>query len=183
MKQVSEETIIKNLAIKIQQSDRIAFKQLFNLLWRDMFIFTNAILMDEDRSKDVLQETWIEYWEKRKQIENKNIKAYLFTLTRYRVYKILKKAKLNQLQLHTIQELSDTFVYADIELNHDLEATNRIVTKTLQNLPQRCKEIFELSRFKGVKNHEIAIQFGISKRSVENQISVALRKIKFNLKK
>lgn len=178
------ETIkIKLLADKIIKSDKKAFDSLFNLLKEEMFIFAKSILMDESKAKDVVQEVWISYWERRKKIENKNIKAYLFKLVRNRVYKTLREVKFNKVQLDTIKDLKLTAVQPCTEEKYDLEATHQKIEKSIKKLPKRCKEVFELSRFSGLKNQEIALCLGISKRSVENQLSIALRKIKLSLQK
>ena len=57
-----------------------------------------------------------------------------------------------------------------------------VVDKSLEKLPPRCREIFELSRFEGLKNQEIAEKLGLSKRTVELQVSNALKQLRTDLK-
>ena len=57
-----------------------------------------------------------------------------------------------------------------------------VVDKSLEKLPPRCREIFEFSRFQGLKNQEIAEKLGLSKRTVELQVSNALKQLRTDLK-
>jgi RNA polymerase sigma-70 factor (ECF subfamily) len=70
---------------------------------------------------------------------------------------------------------------ADIENQHNLEATQKVIDKSLEDLSPRCQQIFTLSRIEDVTNEEIALKLGISKRTVENQISHALKIIRRHL--
>lgn len=163
---------------QIQQDDRKAFRRLFDLLWKPLYVFAQSVLMDEFVAKDIVQEVWIDYWNRRKNIENVCIQAYLFKAVRYKIYNHLRNNKLNSVQLEAIQSIT---VDPEIVLAQDLESTQRKINSTLKKLPLRCREIFNLSRQEGMTNKEIAIHYGISKRTVENQLTFALKKIRETL--
>lgn len=163
---------------KIQQDDKKAFSKLFDLLWKPLYAFAQSIVMDEDVAKDVVQEVWIDYWNRRKSIENVCIQSYLFKAVRYKVYNYLRDNKLNNTQIEVIQSIA---IDADITLQHELDSTEQKINAVLKNLPNRCQEIFNLSRNEGMSNDAIASHYGISKRTVENQITLALKKIRETL--
>lgn len=170
---------IKTLAEKVQQSDHVAFGHLFELLWEDMYVFARALLLHEDIAKDVVQDVWINYWERRETIKNDDIKAYLFQATRFKIYNHFRDNKLSKVHLSAIKELSEP---AQIEHEYDLSSTKLILNNAINKLSPSCKRIFQLSRDDGFNNHEISAQLGISSRTVENQLSIALKLIKEDLK-
>lgn len=171
---------ISDLANKIRNSDDVAFNQLFNLLWEQLFVFAQSIIMDENQAKDIVQDVWIDYWNRRQKIENKNIRAYLYQAVRYKIYNYFRDNSLNTVQLDAIKELRTPSL---IEERYNLEDTLSLIDYSMKNLPQRCKEIFILSKLEGVSNDEISKRLGISKRTVENQLSIALKIVKENFKR
>lgn len=170
---------IKDLANKVISSDKVAFNKLFELLWEDIYTFAKSLLMDEDVAKDIVQDVWINYWERRDKVKNDDIKAYLFQATRFKIYNYFRDNKLNKVQLYVVKELSEP---SQIENEHDLIHTTFSVNSAINKLSPKCKKVFQLSRDDGFNNHEISSQLGISSRTVENQLSLALKKIKEDLK-
>jgi len=170
---------IADLAYKVKKSDSTAFNKLFNLLWDQLFVFAQSLLMDQDIAKDIVQEVWIDYWNRRQKIEIKNIRSYLYQAVRFKIYNHFRDTNFNTVQLAVINEVYTT---SDTEQQSDLEDTLRLVKQSTKDLPLRCKEIFTLSKFEGITNDEIANRLGVSKRSVENQLSIALKVVKKSLK-
>jgi len=166
---------IQDLAVSVKASDTGAFNILYQRLWEPMFVYAQSILMDEDRSKDILQSVWIDYWQRREEIDPAHIKAYLYKATRWQCYKSLRDRKFNAVQLEAAQALD---MSAEAEQQHDLDAAEALLKDSLKSLTDRCREIFILSRIHGFSNEEIAQRLQISKRGVENQISTALRKLR-----
>ena len=166
------------LAKRITNSDEIAFSCLYNKLWVKLYVFAQSIIMDEAEAKDILQEVWLDYWNRRKKTDVNNIEGYLHQAIRYKTYNILRDKKFNNVQLEVSNELPTDAV---VELNHDLDATNFRLNHCIEKLPPRSRKIFILSRYDGLNNEEIATKIGISKRTVENQLSIALKLIKNNM--
>lgn len=168
------------LANKIAKSDSIAFGTLYNRLWDKLYVFAQSILMNEVEAKDVVQEIWLDYWKRRSEVDTDNIDAYLHQAVRYKVYNLLRDTKLNKVQLEVCAELSMDSI---VELAHDHDATHQKLKHCIGLLPYKCRQIFTLSRFEGLNPEEIADKMGISKRTVENQLSLALKSIKTNMEK
>jgi len=170
---------IADLAYKVKKSDTTAFNKLFKLLWEPLFVFAQSLTMDQDIAKDIVQEVWIDYWNRRQKIEIKNIQSYLYQAVRFKIYNHFRDTNFNSVQLAVISEI---YIASEIEQQSDLEDTLLSINKSIKVLPLRCKEIFRLSKFEGITNDEIATRLGISKRSVENQLSIALKIVKKSLK-
>lgn len=171
-----ESSIINIQVAQIKGSDEKAFQNLFELLWDPMYTYAFSLLEDETLAKDMVQEVWIGFWERRKTIENTNIKAYLYKAVRYRVLKELRDSKLKSTHL----EVLDT-IYIDDSIEEeslDPEETKMLLDNKLSILPKKCKEVFKLSKLQGLKNKEIAVELGISENTVENHISKAFKLLK-----
>jgi RNA polymerase sigma-70 factor (ECF subfamily) len=156
-----------------------AFRTLFDQYWEDMFCKANSILRNRDAAQDVVQEIWIHLWNQREKLEVSHFEAYIFRSVSYGCYKYLRDNKFNDSQLKIIDTLQ--LSNAEVENQHNLEATQKVIDQSLEELSPRCQQIFTLSRIEEVPNEEIAMQLGISKRSVENQVSLALKVIRRHL--
>ena len=171
---------LHTLHMRIQQGDRLAFQKLFDLLWEPLYIYAQSIVMDEEAAKDLVQEVWIDYWKRCKSIQNIAIDAYLRQAVRYKVYNYLRDQKFNTVQIEVIEDLLTDEIAIDdpATLQENFFTTQSKLNNVLKSLPQRCREIFCLSREEGMTNTEIAIHYGISRRTVENQITFALKKLR-----
>lgn len=123
-------------------------------------------------------------WNKRHHLQITTFPAYLHAATRYHVYKYLRvkeKSLLNFTDdLSTVSKASNSNTAIDKLESEELDNTLRNI---LSKLPKRCQEIFIMSRFENLKNEEIASRLQISQRTVENQITIALRHIRQHLDK
>lgn len=167
------------LLAHFKDGNQKAFRTLFDRYWEDMFCKANSILRNRDVAQDVVQEIWIHLWNQREKLEVSHFEAYIFSSVSYGCYKYLRDNKFNPSQLKVIDTLK--LSNAEVENQHDLEATQKLIEQSLEELSPRCQQIFTLSRIEDVPNEEIALQLGISKRSVENQVSLALKVIRRHL--
>lgn len=174
----SDKEILKEFPERIRNSDRKAFNILFDLLWEPMYAYASAIIMDDAIAKDMVQEVWINYWQRREEVEILCIKSYLYKAIRYRCYNHLRDTKFNKTQIEAVHSV---YITPKIELEEDLTELSERINDTISGLPERCQEIFRLSRINDISNREIAERLNISQRSVENQISLALRKLRKEL--
>ncbi len=168
----------EKLAQMINQSDRNAFNSLFGILWEPMYIYASSLVMNDSTAKDLVQEVWIDYWQRRETIEVQNIKSYLFKAIRYKCYNALRDMKFNKIQIEVAHSV---YIDSEVEMEADLADLSKRIDETISSLPKRCQEVFLLSRMNHVNNREIAERLNISQRSVENQISFALRRLRKEL--
>ncbi|WP_126970303.1 RNA polymerase sigma factor [Gynurincola endophyticus] len=159
-----------------------AFNLLFDRYWDTLYTTAYSYLNDQDACVSVVQDIFTNIWIKRKTLSIEFVGQYLKTAARYHIYKEIKKLKSVKVVYSTTIERShedDNNAGEHKLIGQDLESW---LDLQLSDLPTRCQEIFRLSRKEGFKNEEIAEQLGISKRTVENQITMALQHIRKNLK-
>ena len=159
-----------------QDDLRIIFREYY----QGLVNFGVSIVGDRDSSEEMVQLVFVNLWENREKIDTgKPLKSYLFTSVRNRCLNYLRdKKKYNSYVLDL--EIADTeLVFNDED---DLSDVQKKIEDALQKLPEKCREVFILSKINGLKYREIADKLGISIKTVENQISKALRILREELK-
>ena len=159
-----------------------AFEKLFNEFVRPLTLYALQFVKELSVAEDVVQDVFLYIYEKRETSpvdEHKD--HYLYQLVRNRC--------LNRLEYQKIRKESNPIkgqITAQQENPFDLLAAIEFEHKYLlavEKLPPRCKMVFELSRFNGRTNQEIANELGLSKRTVETFITQALKKLRRNLRR
>ena len=158
--------------------DAQAYKQLFLLFYPSLVPFAISIIKSKELAEEIVSDVFIKIWEKRSQLDKvENLSYYLFTA--------VKNKCLNQ--LHSQQNraginINDT-VMEFKSLYHDpeqklisAEMINQI-QQAIQELPPRCRLIFKLVKEEGLKYKEVAELLQVSVKTVENQMSLAFKKI------
>jgi len=151
--------------------DKQAFEKLFRNYFTPLMAFSRRILGDEDDAREVVHQVFIKLWERRGEIDlSTSLKSYLFTAVNNRSLNVIRDRK--KFSSEEVPEMAGEWdVSAQIE-SMELEEKIR---GAIDSLPERCRVIFELNRFDGLKYAEIATQLDISVKTVENQISKALK--------
>lgn len=151
---------------------------IYQKYWNRLFSYAYRILQDETLCEDIVQEIFIQLWENRKTTVITHLENYLFQSVKYRIANNLRKIRFTSSHEMALEEaLFSNSVEEKIsfdELNNSLEAA-------IEKLPPRCKSIFRLSRFQNLTNKEISLKLNISQRTVETQISNALKSIRKSL--
>jgi RNA polymerase sigma-70 factor (ECF subfamily) len=156
-----------------------AFNLIFNRYWEELFIFAFNILKDEDIAKDVVQEVFISVWNRRNESNITNLKAYLYQSVKFQTAKVFRDNSLYERYSEVFEIVSNS---NSVEQNLNAKELALLIEKTLLKLPEKCAEVFHLSRDKHLSNKEVADKLNISVSTVENQINKALRIIKSELK-
>ncbi len=149
--------------------------ELFRYNYRPLCLYALHYLNDHDMVEDVVQECFAMLWEKmRDGIQVTNRRAYLYTAVRNRCLDNLRKAGLKT------EELKPYDAYGIID-DDDAQERSLIEARlwtAIDSLPEKCREIFLLSKRDGLKYEEIAAELGISENTVRNQMSKALKTLK-----
>jgi RNA polymerase sigma-70 factor, ECF subfamily len=170
-----------------KEGNEFAFEKIFKADYNRIVGFCQQFIGDKDKSKSLAQEAFIKLWLNREKIETVNgIHSFLYTsaktdcLNHLRHNKVVSNYQDKQLQLKESQlnsEILDTFDFNQIELT-ELE---RIINLSISHLTEKCRLVFKLSRLEGKKNNEIAEELNISVKSVEANITRALKSLRLSL--
>ncbi len=160
-------------------------KQLFEQLFREYFSplcnFALGYVNDLDTAKEIVQEVFINLWDKKDSItSDKSVKAYLFTSVRNRCLNYIRDHKKFRSYVLDV-ELED---YEMVFENNSMTQTETQIKiqQAIEKLPEKCRQVFQLSRFDELKYKEIAEKMGISIKTVEAQVSKALKILREELK-
>lgn len=170
----NEETLVKELI----QGNEKAFRKLFDAYRNDLYKYSLSMVCSEAYAKEIVQDVFLKIWTKRDKLNPElSFKAYIFTITRNKNIKFLKKAannlKLREEVFYRSQKFSNPTERYMREA--DLEVLKQ---KALDQLPPKRRLIFEMSRNDGKSYEEIAQELGISPNTVRNQISRALETLR-----
>ena len=155
------------------------YEEMFRTYFTSLCYFANKYVRDFDSCKEIVHKVFVNIWEKRDAFDfDKSPKSYLFTAVYNRCLNYLRDQKSFQ---STISEEVENVT----ELNSDhlqeaeLEAQ---IWKVINELPEKCREVFILNRFEGKKYAEVAEMLNISIKTVETQMSKALKTLRESLK-
>ncbi len=163
---------------RIKSGDENLFNQLFDDYYTSLCFFANRYLQDLDLSRSLVQEVFVNLWLKREKIDvSHSVKSYLYNSVKNKSIDYIRKEK-KKIHIH---DFSDDIIQSPFkDLVEEAELNDRI-NQSINELPEKCKEIFKLCRFEGLKYSQIAEQLNISLKTVEMQMGIALKKLRNKL--
>ncbi|AWW28830.1 RNA polymerase sigma-70 factor [Echinicola strongylocentroti] len=170
-----EKNIDEKLVSLLKQGNHLAFQQIYERYWEQLYQSVHNVLHDQALTEDVLHELFTDLWWRREQLEIRNLKQYLARAVRNGA---LLKLRNNRWVAIPPQFLTDLSTVPDVELDLDHRDLTKTIEAAIDDLPERCKVIFQMSRFEHYSIPEIAQHFNISHRTVENQLHRALKHLK-----
>ncbi len=180
--------MIKTTIDGIKNRDLKVFEELFFTYHGRLVLFANKFLGDMQVSQDMVQDVFVNLWDKAEQLEIKeSLKSYLFQavknvcLNHTRHLSVKRNAAVEfenkfKAQESQLEENTSSPYFSLIEL--ELEDK---INEVIERMPEKCKEVFKLSRFESLKNKEIAEKLNISVKMVEKHISKALAILRTDL--
>jgi RNA polymerase sigma-70 factor (family 1) len=171
---------IENQLVKsLKKGNVLAFNELFRYYGRRVYHFSFRYLRSEPECEELVQEVFTRIWEKRSELkEDLSFRSYIFTIA----FNIIRKYFRRRMQANNYFESQ---VIEDFNLDTaekvDFNVLKTKLDSLVSKLPLRRKEIFTKSRFEGLSVKEIAAELNISKKTVENQLTEALRFIRYHL--
>jgi len=170
----------RELLERLRQGDSAAFDEIFRTWYGPLVGTAERMLRDRAVAEELVQDVMLELWRRRETLAaDGSAQAYLFQATRNRVLNHLRHLKIEQRSEPDVRGESSTTPHADAAVVE--EELDVAVQRAVQSLPDRCREVFELSRVHGLKYAEIARQLGISVKTVEAQMGKALRTLRERL--
>ncbi|GAA4310154.1 RNA polymerase sigma-70 factor [Mucilaginibacter gynuensis] len=154
-----------------------AFEDLFNKYWKDLYESAYYRLKDQSEAEDIVQDIFTSVWQRRHSLEiTTTLKGYLHTALKYNIIKLASSASLHQEAvehlLHRMEDMEGTIL--DVLIAEDVKLT---LEEAVRSFPENMKKIFSL-RAENFSVAEIAEALGLSKQTVKNNNTEALRRLK-----
>jgi RNA polymerase sigma-70 factor (family 1) len=159
---------LEELFLYVKEGDHGAFDELYGRTWEDLYIKTYSKLKIEDLAKDVVQEVFVDLWNKRTERKIDNVMAYLMQAVKFKVIDEFRKSKYKFVEIDNfIEQIRDSSDADDQLISKEFFSLLRQWTETL---PRKRREIFRLRYEEDLSNKEIAEQLGVSVKTVQNQL-------------
>ena len=162
-----------------------AYEYVFNSFYEPLCLYAKKMVYDLDMAEELVHNTLCNLWIKRESLGPKtSVKSYLFRS----VYNAcLNHIKHKQTENKYLQEKYHQYLDQELLLSPQREVeimNNELgeqIQKAINSLPEKCREIFKLSRLSGLKNREIAEELNVSVNTVQTQLAIALKKLRKQL--
>lgn len=161
----------------LRLDDRKAFEILYKKYSPRLYYAAYNLFRDKDVCEDLVQELFIDLWTKRTDLAITSLEWYLKVAIKNRVLMYIRTQKAT-LDISAIELLAEKYSADSQLLQHDI---SRVLEDNVAQLPEKCRQIFTLSRKEYLSNKEIATRLGISIKTVENQMTIALRYLRTGL--
>lgn len=160
----------------LHEGDEKAFEKIYLAYYKRTLYFLTGLVKSEEDAKELTQEVFIKLWTNRETIDtNKSTHNYMYTIARNAAFNFLKHKLVefhyqNEYARKTATETSEEILFA--------KETALLIEMTVERMPVQRQRIYKMSRNEGMSNEEIANRLRISKKTVENQLSLALGELK-----
>ncbi|NGM65259.1 RNA polymerase sigma factor [Sphingobacterium sp. SGR-19] len=152
----------------IRESDSLAFDDLYRRTWKKLYVHAFQKLRDEDLAKDIVQEVFVDFWNKRQLRDIQRVEAYLMRAVKFKVIDRFRKKDFIVEEIEDFAEVLANSEFSDSKLLDD--ELNTLLNYWISRLPNKRKEIFLLRYEEGLSTEEIGKLLNISTKTVQNQI-------------
>lgn len=154
----------------MRKEAKLKFEKIFKELFKPLCAFSVKYTNDLEEAKNLVHDVFIALWDKFESLPaDTNYKSYLYTAVRNRSLNYLRDRK-----LHLSVEHSKDIAVGEESSGIERKELEREIELAINTLPEKCRMIFEMSRFEELKYAEIADKMGISIKTVEAQMTKAL---------
>ncbi|BDD08501.1 DNA-directed RNA polymerase sigma-70 factor [Fulvitalea axinellae] len=165
----------------MEEMTRLEFERIYKAYYSRLCAYAYRLVHNYEEARELVVDVFMDIWERKVSLDSEErAKAYLFRAVLYQASNCLNRRDVRRrymdeaLKTETVMENSVDRIVAYKELYGELD-------KAVDKLPERCREVFELSRFSGMSNGQIAEELKISVKTVEAQMTKALSRIKGHL--
>ncbi len=151
------------------------FERLYNHHWEKLYAFCFRMTRDQHISQNIVQDIFTDLWERRKQVNVLAIENYLFRAAKNQILKEYRKRKFDTV---VIEEKFENYIITHTDAL-DAEMLDKLYS-LLNSLPERKREILVLNKIEGESIDQIAIRLNLSKQTVKNQLSSALKQLRLH---
>lgn len=165
----------------LQAGDGAAFQAIYRKYWQPLFAMARKKLCSQENAEELIQDLFVDLWERRETIQIEDLKKYLFGAVKYKILNYIKalliRQKYENLKNGGLPELDhcteDQLAYEDL---------NKALERGISHLPHKTRQIFRLNRLENQSVRQISASLSIPERTVEYHIMQSLRTLRSHLK-
>ena len=170
----------RELLDAIKRDDHAAFEVLFNRYWEYLFSIIYRRLNNKEETEDIVQDIFIYIWNSRASLSVRTgLEPYLFTAAKNQLFTLYRRNKLKLANQEQFKYRTGSSAQADALVL--FKEVDRLVTDELERMPDNVRRCFILSREEGKSIREIAAELMLSEKTVKNNISDALKRLRLHL--
>jgi len=163
---------------RIRQGDKQEFEKLFRSSYVSLVRYAKTLLRDHDAAEEIVQELFFRLWQDRQNLRvESSLNGYLFRSVHNRSLHYIEHQKVVSRYAGEVAAAAELTSEPVTEAIYYSELQTR-VARVLDRLPERCRVIFRMSRFEGLKYNEIADKLAVSLKTVEADMGKALREFR-----
>lgn len=162
---------------RLSEGDQTAFRMLFEHYYPRVYEFVRRIVKSDTLAEDVTQDIFVKIWERREMfgVEVHSFGKYIYVMSRNAAINSLRRSgRISPLAEESVNR-ADNFSVEEDYYAHEKEL---IIRLTVCQMPEQRRRIFEMSRYMGMDNQTIATTLNLSKKTVENHLTLALKTLR-----
>lgn len=169
----------KDLLLLIEQKDTNAFTEFYLDHFKKLILVSDKYVRSIPVAEEIVQNIFLKIWEDKQVLDEiDSIKAYLYRSTTNASINHLNRER--NLEKHHLK-IAEKLTLEEIDSMDEQNEMIVLLYKEIELLPDKCKEVFKLSRFEGMKYKAIAAQLNIAEKTVENHMGHALKVLRFRI--
>lgn len=173
---LSIKTSDQELLSSLREGDCVAFETIYKRYWDLLYNITFSLVQDKHLSADIIQDVFTWIWLNKKDLEITSLKAYLCAAVKFKTLNYIRNQK-NKKTISIFTTGNDLHFFS-IEDKLEFKELERIIQQAVKKLPPQCQNIYILRKDEGLSNREIAQNLNLSVKTVENHISIALKRLR-----
>ena len=167
-------------AVLLNKDKEAEFEKVFKAHFKPLHAYANTLVKDDVMAEEMVQNVFCRLWEKTDQIEiRESVSGYLYRSVYHESLNYLKHLKVRDAHRTYVNHRMETTPSTSHPL--ELKELEQRLEKALQELPEKCRTIFQMSRFEELKYQEIADRLHLPVKTIENQMGKALRLLRLKL--
>ncbi|MDT3405303.1 sigma-70 family RNA polymerase sigma factor [Mucilaginibacter terrae] len=163
----------------LKEGDEIAFSAIYDKYWKVLMGLAYNHTKDRFSAEEIVQEVFLSLWKRKNELAINSLNAYLATAVKFSIFKQIRQVKLREA---LIQHHYSPGVCDRLEDQINAKFLQEYIDGIVEELPDKCKQVYIYSRRDGLKNSEISLKMNIGEKAVEAHITKALKLIRLNLK-
>lgn len=160
----------------IKAGSHTAFTELYDFYWEELYDNAYKRLRRDDVCKDIIQEIFIDIWNRRESLQIENLSAYLHTAVRFQVLNYFSKTKISAHFVEPFENIEDYSLMTDAVINK--KEQDFLIEAWAKTLPKKRQKIFLLNQIDQLTPKEISVKLNLSQKTVHNQLGSARQSLR-----